>query len=201
MQLFAQILLYLKFFFRHEEKYRPFLGKNTTRERGKSMHKLRKAFIFTALSFISTQSIYANYSLSNYSNDPNYQEGEMSYDQNRYGSQKTPDMSGEDAFIIQSRNRFNQMEQTNRNMIQQDQRMMREGSDPNENDYSNYSNGSQIQYDRNNPYRNQEQIMRGNVSYPTDESGYYNRGTENQALKQSNANTSRSSAIRGNGQR
>lgn len=139
------------------------------------MHKLTKIFILTALSVISASSIYANYPNSAYGNNQNYHQDQKPYDQGIYDDQSAPDMSGERSFMMQSHNRFNQMRQSGHNMANQDRRMIREGYDPNEMYYDrNNSTHFQSQYDPNNPYRNQEQLMRGNVGYPG--SGYHQEG-------------------------
>lgn len=162
------------------------LRKEETRG-GEYMHKLTRLFILTTLSVISASSIYANYSTMAYGTNPNYPQSQMSYDSNPY-NQNTPNTSGEHSFMMQSRNRFNQMNQANRNMIQQDRSMMREGYDPNENYYSSDARSFQQQYDPNNPYRNQEQMMRGN----------YDAGTpQNYPLENNYPNASRHYPQRG----
>lgn len=44
----------------------------------------------------------------------------------------TPQMNGENKFIQESQNRYDRLNQENRQMIQGDQKMLREGYDPNE---------------------------------------------------------------------
>jgi hypothetical protein len=82
------------------------------------MYKLTKISILAILSVRSTQSSYANYPNSPYVN-PNYQQSQTSYDQDLYNYLPS-DVSVKNSFMIQSSNRFNQMRQVYRNIIDQE---------------------------------------------------------------------------------
>jgi hypothetical protein len=127
-------------------------------------------------SLITTQSSYANYG-GGYSN---YPQGQAAYSQNLY-NQGPPDMSGEDAFMMQSSNRMNQMRQSNRNMISHDRNMMREGYDVNENYYGGQASNIQGSY---RSYPNQEQMMRGGYHGVAGQ-GEYSQSYNNAAIPQS----------------
>ena len=134
------------------------------------MHKLKKIFIFAALSTLTAQTIFAVYPNGVYGANQRDWQDQTPYNQpysNSNVDQYSPDMSGENSFMIQSQNQYERMNQQNRNMIEQDRRMMKQGYDPNENYYDNKSNHIQQQYDKNNPSKNQEQMMRGNDGFFT----------------------------------
>ncbi len=124
------------------------------------MHKRTKIFILALLSVMTITTIDANNPSTNYEINQNYGPDQRFYDQDNDNNQNSSDLRGERAFMTQSRNRMNQMQQSNRNMIKQDRRMMREGFDANESQYKSNVNLPQ-QHDLNNPIRNQEQRMQG----------------------------------------
>lgn len=136
------------------------------------MHKLAKVFVLAMFSLITTQSSYANY--PNYEGYSNYPQGQAAYSQDLY-NQTPPDISGENTFIMQSGNRMNQMMQSNRNMISEDYKMMKQGYDPNENYYGGETRNIQGLY---RSYPNQEQMMQGS-------SGGYSQSYYNAAMPQS----------------
>lgn len=94
------------------------------------MHKTIKIFIVSILSVMSISIIEANPSFAAEGIYQNYSED--TDDQGNDAFQSNPDISGEREFMTQSRNRMNQLQQSNRNMIEQDRRMMREGYDANQ---------------------------------------------------------------------
>lgn len=96
------------------------------------MHKFNKTLILGLLSVLTVKSIEIYSFSSTYGMNPNLSQNQISYDEENNDFQNTPDMSDERAFMIQSRNRMNELEQSNRNMIEQDRQMMREGYDVNE---------------------------------------------------------------------
>lgn len=63
----------------------------------------------------------------------------------------TPDMGGENKFIQESQNRYDRLTQENRQMIQGDREMMREGYDPNEKYFQPDKQNVNVQNKKSNP--------------------------------------------------
>ena len=118
------------------------------------MQTFRQISTLTLFLLLSTESIYANYS---YPTSSSYR----AFDANQESDNYFPDMHDEDAFLIQSNQRFHQMQQANRNMMVNDREIMQKGYDPNE---SNASNMPSNFREGNYTYPSQEQMMQGKTS-------------------------------------
>src|SRR5215203_1738100 len=86
----------------------------------KKMQTLVNFFIFSVLPVISAPLIYANDPYSDEMGKLNYREETNSYNQSVYDHQYHPDASEERHFMMQSRKRFDQIDQENHKMMQQD---------------------------------------------------------------------------------
>jgi hypothetical protein len=111
--------------------------------------KLREALIpfLTRTAWLALAGLM--FSMSAWSQNPysftgaNQHSSESPYDPPSTPPQN-PRMSGEDAFIRESRERMEKLRQENQRMIQSDQRMMERGYDPNEN-FETYEQRRQLE--------------------------------------------------------